>query len=669
VAKTVIITVLFGGLLANMPSAAAAQSRRLLDVPYVTQTPALCGGAAVAMVLRYWGARDVFPQDFSSLVVAREGGIPANVLSEAVRARQWRADVVAVTDESPRLRLQQEVDQGRPIIALIEVAPRTFHYVVIVALTASDVVVHDPARAPFMVMTWAGFDRAWVASERWALRILPVAATETVRPPAPVSIAAESACTQLVAHAVAVAHSGAAGDAERALVSATQVCPAEPSAWRELAGWRFTQSRWTDAAALADRAVALAPDDAYARELLGTARYLAGDTAGALAAWGPLGGPRLDGISVQGLTRTPHPILIGATGLQPRQLLTPQRFARAERRVRAVPIVASARVIVVPQADGLASVNVALVERPVTPVGWLALGRIAGRAAVLHTVDVEVAGALRRAESVTVAWRWSAPRPLLAMTVAAPAPRGASGIVTLDATGEHQTYQGGSRESRRRVALSWSDWGSHRLLWRGGLALDRFDDRGHLSADGGADLRLAADHIAVGSHLAAWRPHAGGAPFGTGRLTFALRTTTDPDVAAWHVWTALDVASRGAPRALWAGAGVGDVLGARLRAHQLVASDVVSGTVFGRVLATSTVEYRRPVGRWLTNVFGVATFVDVAQAWRGPSGIVSRLEVDAGVGVTARGPGAPGGVRLDLARGLRRGGWRASLSWGRSWPD
>ena len=30
-----------------------------LDVPYVSQTEALCGGAASAMVLRYWGARGV----------------------------------------------------------------------------------------------------------------------------------------------------------------------------------------------------------------------------------------------------------------------------------------------------------------------------------------------------------------------------------------------------------------------------------------------------------------------------------------------------------------------------------------------------------------------------------------------------------------------------------
>ncbi|MBU0719106.1 MAG: C39 family peptidase, partial [Planctomycetes bacterium] len=33
----------------------AAEQVQLLDVPYVPQSGPLCGGAALAMVLRYWG--------------------------------------------------------------------------------------------------------------------------------------------------------------------------------------------------------------------------------------------------------------------------------------------------------------------------------------------------------------------------------------------------------------------------------------------------------------------------------------------------------------------------------------------------------------------------------------------------------------------------------------
>ncbi|MBA3295824.1 MAG: C39 family peptidase, partial [Acidobacteria bacterium] len=46
-----------------------------LDVPYLPQTEALCGGAAAAMVMRYWGAAGVHPETFSALVDTKAGGI------------------------------------------------------------------------------------------------------------------------------------------------------------------------------------------------------------------------------------------------------------------------------------------------------------------------------------------------------------------------------------------------------------------------------------------------------------------------------------------------------------------------------------------------------------------------------------------------------------------
>ena len=41
-------------------SAEGGQSSRplaILDVPFISQSEALCGGAAAAMIMRYWGAR------------------------------------------------------------------------------------------------------------------------------------------------------------------------------------------------------------------------------------------------------------------------------------------------------------------------------------------------------------------------------------------------------------------------------------------------------------------------------------------------------------------------------------------------------------------------------------------------------------------------------------
>src|SRR6267142_130590 len=48
---------------------------RLLDVPYVPQSEALCGGAALAMVLRYWGEPRVRAEDFGRLIAPGEQGI------------------------------------------------------------------------------------------------------------------------------------------------------------------------------------------------------------------------------------------------------------------------------------------------------------------------------------------------------------------------------------------------------------------------------------------------------------------------------------------------------------------------------------------------------------------------------------------------------------------
>lgn len=57
--------------------------RRLLEVPFLPQTEDLCGGAALAMVLRYWGAAAVQPADFAPLVDRGVAGIPTNVLASA----------------------------------------------------------------------------------------------------------------------------------------------------------------------------------------------------------------------------------------------------------------------------------------------------------------------------------------------------------------------------------------------------------------------------------------------------------------------------------------------------------------------------------------------------------------------------------------------------------
>src|SRR5688572_1102068 len=164
-------------LAADAPSQKTAHA--LLDVPYVSQTPELCGGAALAMVLRYWGERQVFPEDFASLVIPSERGIPTGSLVAAVRDRNWLATVMSADPASARSQIHAAIDRGQPVIALIEVSSRTYHYVVIAGATDKEIVVHDPARSPFRVLPWHSFDRAWTAAGRWMMLVLP---PNTVRP-------------------------------------------------------------------------------------------------------------------------------------------------------------------------------------------------------------------------------------------------------------------------------------------------------------------------------------------------------------------------------------------------------------------------------------------------------------------------------------------------------
>ena len=61
-----------------------------LDVPYLSQTEAMCGAAAVAMLLRFWGDTHADIQQFATLADQRAGGIAEQALVDAVKRRGWR---------------------------------------------------------------------------------------------------------------------------------------------------------------------------------------------------------------------------------------------------------------------------------------------------------------------------------------------------------------------------------------------------------------------------------------------------------------------------------------------------------------------------------------------------------------------------------------------------
>ena len=152
---------------------ASASAPAVLAVPFLPQSEALCGGAAAAMVMRYWGAQDVFADSFAPLVDRSAGGIRQSALVGALEERRW----TAVAGPGDAGQLAQELGRGRPVIALIEDRPGRYHYVVVVSSAAGKIVLHDPARAPSRVMDGKKFDTAWQKSHRWMLILLPPAPT------------------------------------------------------------------------------------------------------------------------------------------------------------------------------------------------------------------------------------------------------------------------------------------------------------------------------------------------------------------------------------------------------------------------------------------------------------------------------------------------------------
>jgi hypothetical protein len=673
-----IVLVVWGSAAGPHPAFALGQSAapargHLLDVPYLTQTPELCGGAAVSMVLRYWGERDVFPQDFASLVVPGAGGIPTGALTSAVQARGWQGAALEVDEASGPSTIRSHLSQARPLIALIEVAPRTYHFVVVVGATDRDVVVHDPARAPFRVMTWREFDRAWTQGGRWLLLILPPANRGVVTAPTPAPATPDETpttpCTPLMRRGVELAQAGNLEEAEQALLAGTQLCPTDAGPWRELAGVRFIQSRWSDAETYAAVAVRLAPADAHARQLLATSRYLMGNLVQALDAWTPLGEPLVDTVTVVGDLRTPHPVVVSATRLQPRQLLTADAFVQASRRVRELPVSSNTRLSYEPLDNGRARVDVVMAEADVFPLRLVPLAVITGRAFISDELRLDVAGALRGGERLSLSWRWADARPRAFARLALPAPRGWPGIVVVEAMGERQTYDAGIRQSRRRMSFAWSDWATHWLRWQGSVATDRFDGVRHLSAEGSLDLRLFRDRLAVIAEAGHWWQGDGPGPFSSGGLRLAWRSTADDTRPTFMLSSQAHFVTREAPLALWPGAGHGSGRAPLLRAHPLLNDDVLNGPAFGRQLVQATAEGVWPLWSVMGNRVASATFVDVARAWRP---MAQRADAgwlaDIGVGVRIRPLGMPGLIRLDVAHGLRGGGIRWSVGSLIDWP-
>lgn len=646
---------MWGGAVAvllSLPGAVAAPSPDTLwsageEVPFVAQGPLLCGGAAAAMLERYWGARGVYGEDYQHLVREAEGGIRTSELTAAIEGRGY--DVEIVTGEPDRAFAA--LRDGVPPILLLESGATRLHYVVLVEVDGGTVWVHDPNFGPRRPMSLESLMRRWTASGHWALFVAPLSAAGPDGARAP----------------------GAAGGPPRA--EAPPEAPRTPALVEAL-----ERLRANDLAGARASARALVrdgtPEAELGRRILATAWYLEGEHGPALAAWNELGEPAVDLVRIDGMTSTRYQVAAERMALRPGEVLTPRSLGIARRRLAQLPVTEASRVDYRPLADGTVEVHASVLERSRLP-GYPALA-LQGAAGLIHQRAVlEVGSVIAGGERWRFAGSWRSAQRHLGGSVSAPAPP-FPGIVTVGVEWRRERFglpaptfvgpdQEVQTEVRRRGFLEVDEWVHPRLRLGAHVALESWDVPFWTLATPEEPANLLGagltGHWAAGDDRS-WLTLRGERWTGSGRsftrTSLAVGSTVPHgNQREWRLRAGAIAASRDAPRTLWPGAGTGRIRDPLLRAHGLVDDGVIQGPAFGRELVHATVEHRA-LRRAGPLRLGAAVFVDAAHARSRGGGLADRSFVDVG-GALVLELGSQEGA-LSLARGSS--GWRLSTQIG-----
>jgi hypothetical protein len=666
-------------VLLSAGSAPGAEERTsplvVLDVPFLAQTEALCGGAAAAMVMRYWGTATARPEDFADLVDSDRGGITTGDLVGRLRSLGFQT--FPFRGEAALVR--RHLERGRPVIALVEASPRRFHYVVLVAWRGDRVLLHDPALGPFRVEKEATLLSRWAGTDHWALVALPgdTPADEPGPPelPAPAARLPPDGCDRLVDEAVVRARADALEDAEKRLVAAAALCPERGRPLRELAAVRFRQERWHEAALLGERATRLSPGDDHAWRLLATSRFLDDDPEAALRAWNQVGEPIVDDVALTGLERTRHDVVLAWLDLPAGEPLTAPRLGRARRRLGELPAAALTRLSFRPMGEGRTRVEAAVIERPLLARPRRLLVRAAADALTERQTRLRLDSPVRRGGSLELGVRWWSRRPAVGFVATTPRGLGLPGLLRVEAGWAEQPYATAADaeplvETTRRGAVALADWLTPSLRLELEVAGERWSGRGSFVSLGGRlDQRFLGDRLALFFEGCGALSFSGEPGFSAGGATLALRSSASPERLTARVRFGLYAASENAPLGRWPGAGLGHAREPLLRAHPLLEDGVVTGSAFGRRLLHASAEVEVRLARLGPAALGAAGFLDWAQARERPAapGAGPAL-ADIGGGLRVRLPGSLPALRIDAATGLEDGGFTLSAGWLLAWP-
>ncbi len=624
----------------------SARPLAILDVPFISQSEALCGVAAAAMVMRYWGARGLDAESFAHLLDRSASGIRTTALIDDIRKRGWIATALAGTSDA----VSRELADGRPILTLIEDRPGTFHYIVVIGATPRAVVYHDPARTAFRTMSRDDFDRRWSAAGRWMALVVPAARAAEPPAPAPAAVIPDASCDGLIADGIRSAQANDLETAERRLTGALSCGGSAPL--RELAGLRLLQRRWSEVSDLAAAAVIEDPTDAQAWRLLATSRFVQEDRLGALDAWNHVHEPRVDLIRVDGLVRTRQRVVEGLLPLERNDVLTAAGLVRARRQLRELPSAASADLTYVPVPSGLVELHATVAERPLVPTDWWTLASLGVVAAVKREVEISSGAFTGGGERMTLGWRYWPGRPRVSAAFTAPAPWG--GLWGVDGFTERQPFTDDvPPTSRRRGAhVMLSNWVTSwaRASVRGGVERwDGVDTFGMLAT--GARFVTGGERVEGRMEGSGWK---GAQSFGTIEVGGIVRSSTERRGHVFVARAGAGLASPFTPADIWFAGDTGHARPVPLRAHPVVSDGELRVEQIGRQLSYGSGE----VQRWWRNSTPIrvaaAAFGDVVRVDRRIDSD-ARTDVDLGIGVRVAVPWVSGVLRMDVAKGLRDG--------------
>ena len=152
---------------------AAGRGHLILTVPFIAQETFQCGPAALAMVLRYWGAAADAEEIGRALYLPSARGVLNLELEFEARRRGFRTQAFEGTLD----RAKAELRRGRPVVVFQDLGRGPVsvpHFAVLLGYDdRTEVVVLHSGTTPYRVLSYAEFLRTWAARRGWSLLVTP----------------------------------------------------------------------------------------------------------------------------------------------------------------------------------------------------------------------------------------------------------------------------------------------------------------------------------------------------------------------------------------------------------------------------------------------------------------------------------------------------------------